>query len=634
MWGYSSGFDAFQHPGPVLCVHEGDKVTVILHNTLPEATSIVFPGQDDVRADGAPSQPQVDGTGMMTSLAPGAAATSGSVTYTFTANRAGTYLYEAGTNPEKQVRMGLFGALIVRPVDSGGAAHDDYAYDSSDSHFTASEEFMVLLSEIDPYQHQAVETNKPFNLANYKPRYWLINGRGYPDSIADNGASWLPSQPYGSLATVKPYDATNHPLPGHGPLPQRRQRGLPLPPARQQRHWSSAVTATSWTNAGHDLSMEKFAINIGPGQTWDVLFKWFDAEDYSPANPVHRHGTVPSLANQVVGTFYSGSPYLGKSQALPAGSADAQPVRRVLHHQPQPRAVPDHLVGSSHDRPDHVHADRTARAQHLRLREAAMTMKAAPAHCGPVDRGRRRPDACSACSSGPAPPARTRWAIDLDATTGTTMLPGRATAVPVWGYCQRSAPPTPCGNVSAPGGPTLVVTAGDVVTITLHNRLTEASSLQVGGQAARPRHHRRAGRRHQGLHVHREPTRDLPLPGRPHAEQPAPGGHGPVRRPRRQARHGGAGVRRLDRLRHRVGARPRRGRPRPQRRREPRVVRHAQLQAALVAHQRQGPPEHRPGHRRPRARRCCCAGSTRVPPTTRWVCSARTSASSRSTATS
>ena len=48
MWGYSNGFDAFQHPGPVLCVHEGDTVTVILHNTLPDATSIVFPGQDDV----------------------------------------------------------------------------------------------------------------------------------------------------------------------------------------------------------------------------------------------------------------------------------------------------------------------------------------------------------------------------------------------------------------------------------------------------------------------------------------------------------------------------------------------------------------------------------------------------------
>ena len=51
---------------------------------------------------------------------------------------------------------------------------------------------MVLLSEIDPYQHQAVEQGKTFNMNNYHPRYWLINGRGFPDSIADNGASWLP----------------------------------------------------------------------------------------------------------------------------------------------------------------------------------------------------------------------------------------------------------------------------------------------------------------------------------------------------------------------------------------------------------------------------------------------------------
>ena len=33
MWGYSTGSTPFQHPGPVLCVNEGDTVTVILHNT-------------------------------------------------------------------------------------------------------------------------------------------------------------------------------------------------------------------------------------------------------------------------------------------------------------------------------------------------------------------------------------------------------------------------------------------------------------------------------------------------------------------------------------------------------------------------------------------------------------------------
>ena len=312
MWGYSSGFDAFQHPGPVLCVHEGDMVTVILHNTLPESSSIVFPGQDDVRADGVPSQPQVDGTGMMSTLAPGAAADNGTVTYTFTASHAGTFLYESGTNPEKQVRMGLFGALIVRPT-----LGDAYAYDSTDSQFTASEEFMVLLSEIDPYQHQAVEQGKTFNPNNYKARYWLINGRGYPDSIADNGASWMPSQPYGSLATVKPFDATTHPLPGLARYLSVGSEDYPFHPhgnnglvvGRDGRPLKSA--------AGDDLSMEKFAINIGPGQTWDVLFKWYDAESYSPSNPVSV--TVPSLANQVVGTFYSGSPYLGTKEALPPG---------------------------------------------------------------------------------------------------------------------------------------------------------------------------------------------------------------------------------------------------------------------------------------------------------------------------
>ena len=51
-----------------------------------------------------------------------AATNGGTVTYSFVADHPGTFLYESGTDPDVQVRMGLFGALIVRP--SGGA---DYA---------------------------------------------------------------------------------------------------------------------------------------------------------------------------------------------------------------------------------------------------------------------------------------------------------------------------------------------------------------------------------------------------------------------------------------------------------------------------------------------------------------------------
>ncbi|MFN8193822.1 MAG: multicopper oxidase domain-containing protein [Nocardioidaceae bacterium] len=313
MWGYSSGFDGFQHPGPVLCVNEGDTVTVILHNTLPDRSSVSFPGQHDVLADGVPTKPEYD-AGELTSLVDTAAANGGTVTYSFVADHPGTFLYESGTDPDTQVKMGLFGALIVRP-----SMGSDHGYDRADSKFTPTEEFMVLLSEIDPYQHQAVEQGKSFNMNNYHPRYWLINGRGFPDSLADNGASWLPTQPYGALAEVKPYDSGSHPLPGMARYLNAGTEDYPFHP-----HGNNGLVIGRDGNplegsAGQDLSMEKFAINIGPGQTWDVLFKWFDAEDYDPVdNPVPV--TVPSLTNSVIGTFYSGSPYLGNKETLPTGT--------------------------------------------------------------------------------------------------------------------------------------------------------------------------------------------------------------------------------------------------------------------------------------------------------------------------
>ncbi len=313
MWGYSSGSDGFQHPGPVLCVHEGDTVTVILHNTfVDDDVSIMFPGQGDVLADGAPAHRELNGSGRVTSLTNTAPAGGGTVTYSFVAGKPGTYLYESGTNPETQVHMGLFGALIVRP-----ALGDAYAYNSADSQFTPTEEFMVLLSEIDPYQHQAVEAGRTFNMNNYHPRYWLINGRGFPDSIADNGASWLPTQPYGSLAQVQEWH------PGMQPgLARYLNVGTEDYPFHPHGNNGTVIGRDGHELKGpgnQDLSFEKFAINIGPGQTWDVLFKWYDAEHYSPANPVPV--TVPNLQNSVIGAFYSGSPYLGTKEVLPPGTA-------------------------------------------------------------------------------------------------------------------------------------------------------------------------------------------------------------------------------------------------------------------------------------------------------------------------
>ena len=312
MWSYALAGGNFQYPGPVLCVDEGDIVTIVLQNSLPTATSLVFPGQQDVMANGAPAQPEFNG-GSLTSMTTSAPA-GGSVTYSFVADKPGTYIYESGTDTKKQVAMGLASVLIVRP-----AAGANFAYNRADSQFTPEEEFMVLLSEIDPYLHMAVEQNKSFNMNNYHPRYWLLNGRGFPDTIADNYASWLPAQPYGALARIHPFDAVNHPYPGLARYINIGTEDFPHHP-----HGNNGLVIGRDGNplegsGGEDLSYEKFAINIGPGQTWDVLFKWYDAENYSEANPVPV--TIPDVANQQFGMFYSGSPYLGVQGPMPPGAS-------------------------------------------------------------------------------------------------------------------------------------------------------------------------------------------------------------------------------------------------------------------------------------------------------------------------
>jgi len=198
IWGFT-GMDPITNlctanlPGPVLEVDEGADVTVELHNLLDVNLALAFPGQDLVPDTvGAP---------------PG-----GTASYTFIADDPGTYLYEAGTAAQEddadvascsdgvdngpdgltdgadpecagvnsasvQVPMGLYGALIVRPATA------NQAYDGAVSAYDV--EAPMVLSEIDPALN-----NGPagFSLGDYDPKYWLINGKAYPetDSILAN----------------------------------------------------------------------------------------------------------------------------------------------------------------------------------------------------------------------------------------------------------------------------------------------------------------------------------------------------------------------------------------------------------------------------------------------------------------
>jgi FtsP/CotA-like multicopper oxidase with cupredoxin domain len=317
MWSYGASSRRFQLPGPTLCVVAGQKVTVVLHNTLPEETSIVFPGQTGVTADGNPAQPQFDAGGSLTSLVQTAEATNGSVTYTFTPTHPGTYLYESGTDADKQVQMGMYGALVVRP-----AGHPNQVNDRADSAFNPDKEYVFLLSEVDPDVHLAVERHQPIDWNAYTARYFMINGRSMPDTLAPNHASWLPNQPYGALVHIKPHDANTNPLPATIRYLNAGTVNYPFHPHGSDERVIERDGRPLQGPNGEDLSYVKYDLDVGPGQTLDVLMQWSNTDDWNAAtNPVPTK--LPPLTDQLVGpgtdTWFSESPYLGAQGTLPQG---------------------------------------------------------------------------------------------------------------------------------------------------------------------------------------------------------------------------------------------------------------------------------------------------------------------------
>jgi len=133
-------------------------LTINLRNCLSEPVSIVIPGQPATFSpvtitDGA-------GRTRITAFTNQAPADNGTslTPYTWTGVKPGTYLYQSGSHPAKQVQMGLYGALTVGsypglPVTSGDVT--------------------LLYSEIDPALHNPPAAATPLG---YKPKHYLVNG--------------------------------------------------------------------------------------------------------------------------------------------------------------------------------------------------------------------------------------------------------------------------------------------------------------------------------------------------------------------------------------------------------------------------------------------------------------------------
>ena len=363
MWGLTNlAGGRAQYPSPTLILNQGDVVTVTLTNQLPVSTSLVFPGNDVTACTGA--------VGVLTCEA----AAGGTATYTFAATEPGTYLYHSGTAPAVQVEMGLLGAIIVRPygyVDESPTAYGDIesAYDR---------EYLFVLSEMDPDIHEMVEHGDSFTgtaaLGDYFSKYWFLNGRTGPDTMAEAGVDWLPTQPYNVLPRMHPGEKVLMRVisAGREPHPFHHHGNHARVIARNGRLLESAP------GAGPDLSYEVFTIEANPGETYDAIYEWtgeglgwdiygtpavgmahtctpnadgYDtvthescADHYGSCVDVNGDGwddttgerctngytkgfpvSLPQNQNLTFGGFWSGSPYLGSAGALPPGEGGLNP---------------------------------------------------------------------------------------------------------------------------------------------------------------------------------------------------------------------------------------------------------------------------------------------------------------------
>jgi len=334
-WGFSEAGSpqTMQFPGPTLIVNQGDTVTINLSNVLPVNVSMVFPGQSNVVASNG-----LGGASSAGLVTREANALTGSVSYTFIANAPGTYMYQSGTQQELQVEMGLVGALIVRPRVAD-PLHQAYGHVKTAFNY----EYLFLLSEMDPKIHALVESQMLVNplvaptvdMSAWVATMWFINGRTAPDTLLESNVPWLPNQPYNCVPRLHPGEKLLmrvvhsgrdlHPFHTHG--------NNTILIARDGRMLESAA------GRGPDLATSNYTIQTIPGQTYDATFEWtgkglgYDIYGHAPGDPLQPnesaadHGlpfpqikpgvalTLPNVLDRTDGEAYSGTPFLGQSEA-------------------------------------------------------------------------------------------------------------------------------------------------------------------------------------------------------------------------------------------------------------------------------------------------------------------------------
>jgi FtsP/CotA-like multicopper oxidase with cupredoxin domain len=117
------------------------------------------------------------------------------LTYYYVAPLPGTYMYHCHVEATEHMQMGMLANLYVRarqdrcglpgnpPCGPWHAPGNRYAYNDGDGSTRYDVDYPIQIGSFDPAFHDASFGVQPLPFAGMRDRYFMLNGRGYPDTV-------------------------------------------------------------------------------------------------------------------------------------------------------------------------------------------------------------------------------------------------------------------------------------------------------------------------------------------------------------------------------------------------------------------------------------------------------------------
>ena len=284
-WAMDYGILAAEAPAPTIELDEDDELFLTLTNVGMAMRPDLFDGHT-VHWHGFPEASSVFDGVPDASIAVNMGA---SLTYYYNVKDAGTYMYHCHVEATEHMQMGMLGNLYVHPRQNklpatefaNGFAHtpwdpetetgNRYAYNDGDGSTAYDKHYPIQIGSFDKGFHDASYTVQPLPFSDMKDTYFLLNGRGYPDTVAGDDVITTGGenrQPVSSLIEAKAGERILLRVSNHN-VTQFNTLGTNGPPMEVVALDARLLRADDDTNMYYKTN----SLTLGGGQSADVIIE-------------------------------------------------------------------------------------------------------------------------------------------------------------------------------------------------------------------------------------------------------------------------------------------------------------------------------------------------------------------------